>query len=907
MSREGSCQWFRFSCRVVVALLLVAVVGRTTRAGAADIQWSGANSTDWNDPGNWVGGVLPGAGDNAHLDVSGATTDIDQFDDPGFNTTIQQLYVGDANSNATLTQSTGTLNLNGAQAWLKIGAQSGSSGIYNLQGTGIVSLTNDVLGVGEHGVGTFDLSNNAQATTPRMALGRYSEGRGVVFQTGTSIVTVNGNGNDGSGTPNYGLAIGEQSTALSSYTITGGTLSVTAGNILIGMTAGSNGRMTVAGPSVVSAAQETHVGESGTGTLVVNGGQFNAAGQIIVGNAIGGSGSVMQGGGAVSLNGGVPLVLGNQGGGVGSYALSGGTLNASGRILVGEDGQATFTQTGGATIVTQDLSIADHLGFSTAANPDTYTISAGTLTPTGGIQVGRQGFGVVNQSGGMVSTTADVHFGTTANGSTQTGQGIYNLSGGTLTTPSINAQSTGTAAHQFNFTGGTLRVGNFNTTGVTTILTTLTQTSAANPSLLDVTGKNTTIGANYSISGQSAAALIDTGNTLHVTGIMSIDNQAAVTMTASANNRLTIDGSPGNPNDSLNVGVAGQGQLTMNGGTLTVTTGDVMIGQNSGGAGIVTQTAGATSFHAASPNWFFVGSAAGSQGTYNLLGGSLTEPNNEEIGYGGTGTFNQTGGTHTVGNLVLGGQASGTGTFALGGGTLIVQSVSGGPGTSTFDFNGGSLQASASNAAFFQGMTNAIVQAGGALVNTAGNNVGISQNLLHDPALGATADGGLTKSGAGTLTLSGASTFTGGTTLSAGTIQIAASTTVSGGVITAGPVGVKTLTLAGGILQDDGATRTVPNSVAITGNVTFSSPASGLLVFDSTGLTTPSTVALSNNPTITVSNSVTVNDAITGPGQSLTKSGGGTLTLGGATRTAVLPRSMAVFFASMEAWPPAAR
>src|ERR1700741_3396818 len=75
---------------------------------AADIQWSGANSTAWNDPGNWGGGVLPGAGDNSDLDVSGATTDIDQFNDPGFNSTIQQLYVGDANPNATLTQSTGT-------------------------------------------------------------------------------------------------------------------------------------------------------------------------------------------------------------------------------------------------------------------------------------------------------------------------------------------------------------------------------------------------------------------------------------------------------------------------------------------------------------------------------------------------------------------------------------------------------------------------------------------------------------------------------------------------------------------------------------------------------------------------------------------------------------------------------
>src|SRR5436305_4765589 len=86
-----------FSCQKCVrpSRLLIAIAAAIVSIGiqaaalpAADIQWSGATSTDWNDSTNWVGGVLPAAGDIAHLDVSGATTDIDPFSDPGFTTTI---------------------------------------------------------------------------------------------------------------------------------------------------------------------------------------------------------------------------------------------------------------------------------------------------------------------------------------------------------------------------------------------------------------------------------------------------------------------------------------------------------------------------------------------------------------------------------------------------------------------------------------------------------------------------------------------------------------------------------------------------------------------------------------------------------------------------------------------------
>ncbi|MCX6892291.1 MAG: autotransporter-associated beta strand repeat-containing protein [Verrucomicrobia bacterium] len=68
-------------------------------------------------------------------------------------------------------------------------------------------------------------------------------------------------------------------------------------------------------------------------------------------------------------------------------------------------------------------------------------------------------------------------------------------------------------------------------------------------------------------------------------------------------------------------------------------------------------------------------------------------------------------------------------------------------------------------------MTHAYISTNGLTVNDAGFAISIVQGLEHDPALGATLDGGVTKYGGGTLTLKGVNTFTGGITNQAGSIQ----------------------------------------------------------------------------------------------------------------------------------------
>ena len=228
------------------------------------------------------------------------------------------------------------------------------------------------------------------------------------------------------------------------------------------------------------------------------------------------------------------------------------------------------------------------------------------------------------------------------------------------------------------------------------------------------------------------------------------------------------------------------------------------------------------------------------------------------------------------------------GTFTVGG---IVKSRTGsGRYFSTNNFNGGTLRAAQNNASFVPVLSEltCLVKSGGAKIDDGGFAVTVAAPLLHDPALGATPDGGLAKLGSGTLTLSGASTFTGPTLVSAGTLALAS----SGSIAASTNIGVA----AGAVFDVSsvsgyslGSGRTLWGNGTVNGNCTLGSgailaPGSnaiGRLTFNhALALAAGSTNLFEISHSPLTNDSVAVAGALTGGGTLVVTSLSGTLAAG---------------------------
>ena len=246
-------------------------------------------------------------------------------------------------------------------------------------------------------------------------------------------------------------------------------------------------------------------------------------------------------------------------------------------------------------------------------------------------------------------------------------------------------------------------------------------------------GYNANVTSRNSIIINKDTMKVAAGGTLVANKHLNINNTSTLLVTAGgaliANDFLKING-----NTST---------LLVDGGAVTNTKWYATIGDSGGKAGVMTLVNGGI-YANSGPGADGGGLVVGMQGkaTLNVDGGevSLATPINMCYYSGSSATINVT-----------------------GGGVIRTAGFRKFNGTSTMTIDGGTLKAAADNVNFIPDAANLTltVGAGGATIDTDGNNITIAKAIEGS--------GAMQFKGGGTVTLNGANTYTGGTSIAAGT------------------------------------------------------------------------------------------------------------------------------------------
>ncbi len=644
-------------------------------------------------------------------------------------------YVGYSGA-AVFTQSGGTNGISGGANCLYLGYNAGSSGAYNLSGSGLLSVAG-ISYVGYSGTGAFTQSGGTNTTSTTLYLS-YKPGSYATYALGGSGVLSATNeyvAYDPSATALFQQTGGSNSVASLSignngeYQLQGGTLQSTSGIVNCGLFNGGNSPATLVVGGILDLTDGTwqnftcvSLSMAANSLLIMpagfnpssafagfsSSGLVHAAGTVLNvsgGTGFGGAGSIndpvncqgsitasstysinlndgliLSGSGAVNLGGG-GLTVNDM-----MSAIGGNSRLACTNQYVGYSGTGSLTQSGGTSTISAYSGTGLYLGHN-AADVGAYTLSGTGQLSTFSQYVGYYGTGIFTQSGG----TNTINY--------------YNTSGGLYI--GYNAGSNGT--YYLNGPGQLQAYDNYGYGNRVCI------GFSGTGSFVQSAGTNTTMGypgGIYLGYNSGAAGSYD----LHGTGLLNVE--------------------------VLTIGLSGTGSFTQSGGTNTIT---------------------ATAYVGA----LYVGSNAGSYGSYVLSSGLLCSASNgnvtnEYVGYYGTGIFTQSGGTNTTPGTLYLGYYGGTGTYNLNGGLLSIPSLVGGAQTAFFNFNGGTLQA---NGSFSTTLPMTLgISGGGATIDTAGHVLTLSGPL--------SGPGSLTKIDSGTLTLAATNTYSGNTLIGGGTLVL---------------------------------------------------------------------------------------------------------------------------------------
>jgi hypothetical protein len=416
---------------------------------------------------------------------------------------------------------------------------------------------------------------------------------------------------------------------------------------------------------------------------------------ISVGDISGLIGEVIQSAGTVDI--GISMGVGDSGGGTGTYFLEGGVLAFNGTstpgMIIGGGGTPSFDvfyQTGG----TVSMGLQDNVNIDQSGiyQINTGELSCSEMTIAAGGEFNEQGGDVILAGTLALAPTAvagqvaDCQIYSTFSAATLDVGGNGSAGGAGTLLVAVDGVLTVSALEAYNTTGTSVTLENGGTIDAGTI------DFSGNPSLFDWTN-----------------------GTLHLTG-------------------QPLDFTTGT--DPYNHHPLGATLIMGSGQTLAVDTAAQSWEWLSGDGSSVTQNAGSSN----SCNSLYIGST-GTPATYTLNGGTLSSNSQTEyVGYigtdsvGGTGVFNQLGGTNTTANLFV--AESSPGTYALSGGNLTTTVIDV-YNQGVFHQSGGTMQFSTFNETggtvnLDLGLNLAAAKynlSGGSLTTTAISNGGVPSNL----------------------------------------------------------------------------------------------------------------------------------------------------------------------------------
>jgi T5SS/PEP-CTERM-associated repeat protein len=715
-------------------ILIGGYNGLTTTAGrGAMTQSAGTVSTN----AGWDFVLGYGAGSTGTYSLSGT----------GALTANQSEYVG-LSGTGTFTQLAGTNTITSASAFFILGLNSGSTGTYNLSGTGTL-LSNSNLRVGDIGTGFFNQTGGTYNNGASLYLGYNASGGGGTYTLSAGTLTWFGSGANGAEYVGYG--------STGTFNQSGGTNTVWGTGLHIGTLAGSTGLYTLSAGWLGSEGGEV-IGDFGTGTLTQTGG-FNGTGS------------------------GSDIFLGYNAGSNGIYNLSGtGELNSGHDLYIGFGGAGTLNQNGGAVSTFENFS----LGYA-AGSTGIYNLTAGSLQTADfssySANIGQGGTGTFSQSGGTSTFGANgVVLGLNAGGG-----GSFLLSGGSASVVGVALAVGGTI-----YGSGGTGVLSVSDTGVLTVTGTLLAYNTAG-TVINLSGGTTNVGA---LNFNGTPTLLNwTGGKLNLTTSVTWDSAADATSTSAAfgsalslglDQTLMITG-----NETL--GGTGTFALTLESGSTHHVTSSLTLSPT----GTITQNTGSTLYAATfTQAGGTVNGTLQNQGNFvyqsGQFNGRLLNQGTVSLGpffTAGNGVQNDASMTFNAGQTltVNGAGLDNLGMFTLNGGTIsgngaVVNNYGGtlqahGTINPTFTNNGvlqvdGVLRlngASATNNGVVFGSGTVI----GNFVNAAGGTLGLTNgNLMAiSAAIDSDSDGNIDWSNAGLVTLNGNAVLGGSQIINSGTVD----------------------------------------------------------------------------------------------------------------------------------------